>query len=173
VTLIVTLTTGLCFLIRDNRRAFVVSLAVGAVGAALIVASVAGLHYGHLSGFAFMVLVGIGLYLPYVAAQTTMFERLIAMTRDRGNLGYLIYLADSFGYLGHIVFTTVVRYFDKTPNYLHLFAVTATCMATASLASIVFAHVYFGKIGDAAVETALPEPPVLLPNPAIATVEGE
>lgn len=33
---------------------------------------------------------------------TTIFERLIAMTGERGNLGLLMYLADSFGYLGYV-----------------------------------------------------------------------
>lgn len=159
VTLIVTLTTGLCFLIRDSRQAFAVSLGIGCLGTALIVASVVGLYFGHLSGFVFMVLVGIGLYLPYVAAQTTMFERLIAMTRDRGNLGYLIYLADSFGYLGYVAFTTVVRHFQPRPDYLRLFMVTAICMAVASFASIVFAGVYFRKVG--------------LRRPGDAMIEGE
>jgi hypothetical protein len=28
-------------------------------------------------------------------------ERLMAMTRDRGNIGYRMYLADAFGYLGY------------------------------------------------------------------------
>ena len=67
------------------------------VGAALV-----GLAAGLLSPFAFMVLHGLGLYLPYVAIHTTIFERLIAMTRDRGNIGYLMYLADAFGYLGYV-----------------------------------------------------------------------
>ena len=43
-----------------------------------------------------------GIYLPYVAVHTTLFERLVALTRDRGNLGFLLYLADSFGYLGYV-----------------------------------------------------------------------
>jgi hypothetical protein len=55
-----------------------------------------------MSAFPFMVLVGLGLYLPYVAVHTTVFERLLAMTRDRGNVGFLLYVADSFGYLGYV-----------------------------------------------------------------------
>ena len=109
VALTVMLANGLCFLIKDNRRAFFVALAIGGCGTALVAAGVAGLHYGLLDGFAFMVLVGIGLYLPYVAIHTTIFERLIAMTRDRGNLGYLMYLADAFGYLGYPIFMTACR----------------------------------------------------------------
>jgi hypothetical protein len=150
VVLIVTLATGLCFLIRDSRKAFTTSLAIGGFGTALLLASVAGLHYGRLGGFAFMVLAGIGLYLPYVAAQTTLFERLIAMTRDRGNLGYLIYLADSFGYLGYSVYMTAARYFGATNDYLRLFTTTAVCLAIASCACLVFAGVYFRNAGSRA-----------------------
>jgi len=50
-----------------------------------------------------MVFLGLGLYLPYVAVQTSIFERLMAMTRDRGNISYLVTLADAFGYLGLVV----------------------------------------------------------------------
>ena len=49
-----------------------------------------------------MVLTGLGLYLPYVLVHTTLFERLMAVTRDGGNLGFLMYLADSAGYMGYV-----------------------------------------------------------------------
>ena len=49
-----------------------------------------------------MVMVGLGLYLPYVAVHATIFERLLAMTREKGNVGFLMYLADSTGYLGYV-----------------------------------------------------------------------
>ena len=49
-----------------------------------------------------MVLTGLGLYLPYVLVHTTLFERLMAVTRDGGNLGFLMYLSDSAGYLGYV-----------------------------------------------------------------------
>jgi hypothetical protein len=49
-----------------------------------------------------MVLLGLGLYLPYVALHTTLFERLLGMTRERGNIGFLMYVVDSVGYLGYV-----------------------------------------------------------------------
>jgi hypothetical protein len=94
---------GSVVFIRDNRRAFFVALALAMGGATLIAAALIGLNAGVLSPFAFMVLHGLGLYLPYIAVHTTIFERLIAMTRDRGTIGYLMYLADSFGYLGYVI----------------------------------------------------------------------
>jgi hypothetical protein len=57
----------------------------------------------------FMVLVGAGLYLPYVAVHTTVFERLIALTRNRGNMGFLMYVVDSVGYLAYVVVLLVPK----------------------------------------------------------------
>lgn len=37
--------------------------------------------YGLVSPYLFMVACGVGLYFPYVAFQTTVFERLIAIAR--------------------------------------------------------------------------------------------
>ena len=147
VALMVMLANGLCFLIRDNRRAFFVGLAIGGCGTALVLGSVAGLHFGLLNGFAFMVLVGIGLYLPYVAIHTTIFERLIAMTRDHGNLGYLMYLADAFGYLGYPIFMLLCRPLFGRVDALRLFMATCLVMALFSLACILSAAVYFRNVG--------------------------
>ncbi len=49
-----------------------------------------------------MVLIGQSLYLPYVAVHTTVFERLLAMTRAPGNSGFFLYVVDSVGYLGYV-----------------------------------------------------------------------
>jgi len=147
VALMVMLANGLCFLIKDSRTAFFVSLSISACGTLLVAASVIGLRLGVLDGFAFMVLVGIGLYLPYVAIHTTIFERLLALTRDRGNLGYLMYLADAFGYLGYPIFMLLCRLVFGPSNALRLFSVTCLVMAVISLACIILATAYFRNLG--------------------------
>jgi hypothetical protein len=93
---------GCAVLIRENRRAFFFALATCGLGFVLIAAALVSRSVNGLSGFAFMVLIGLGLYLPYVAFHTTLFERLLAMTRERGNIGFLMYVADSIGYLGYV-----------------------------------------------------------------------
>ena len=93
---------GLAVLIDDNRRAFFGAIAMALAGLFLVAAALAGWMQNALSPLAFMVLHGLGLYLPYVLFHTTLFERLIALTRDRGNIGYLMYLADAVGYLGYV-----------------------------------------------------------------------
>lgn len=90
VALGVMLSSGLLVTIKDNGRAFLTAVGIAIFGFGLVMYSLIALDGGSLSGFPFMVLVGLGLYLPYVVVHTTIFERLIALTRDRGNLGYLI-----------------------------------------------------------------------------------
>lgn len=118
----VMLVIGSTVLIRNNRTAFFASFGVCALGFALVLLALAGLRAEMLSGFQYMVITGLGLYFPYVAIHATVFERLMAMNRDRGNIAYLMYLADAFGYLGYVgVMLTkniVVRSHDSFDLYI-------------------------------------------------------
>ena len=101
VTVAVLIFCGLGSLVRDNRRAFLLSLGSAAVGCAVVVLAVECHAAGWLEAFGLMVTVGFGCYLPYITIHTTVFERLIAVFRERGNLVFLLYVADSVGYLGY------------------------------------------------------------------------
>ncbi len=137
VALGVVAVNGSVFLVRDNRRSFFLALAVSLGGLLAGTVAVIGQRSGWLGGFPFMVLLGLGLYLPYVAVHTTVFERLIAMTRDRGNLGYLLYLADAFGYLGYVavmVFKLVAKPEGNFLQFFHHTALIALVLAIAAFA---------------------------------------
>jgi Family of unknown function (DUF5690) len=126
---------GLMSFIRDNWMAFLVGLALSSLG--LVVAGVAVLAWpvGGISPLGFMILFGLGMYLPYVAVHATVFERLIALTRDRGNLGFLMYVADALGYLGVIgvmsVRGRVLASGEVLPWFLRIAWVTALISALA------------------------------------------
>jgi ABC-type transport system involved in multi-copper enzyme maturation permease subunit len=47
-----------------------------------------------------MTLVGTGVYMAYIPFNSLLFDRLIATFKHAGNVGFLMYLVDSFGYLG-------------------------------------------------------------------------
>lgn len=133
VALGVLLVNGLAVLIRDNRTAFFSALGVSVGGILLILVALCGLHARLISGFGFMALAGLGLYLPYVAVHTTVFERLIAMTRERGNIGFLMYVADSVGYLGYVALMLVHGLIAQADNLLPFFVSMCWCMASLSL----------------------------------------
>ena len=85
-------------LIRNNEKAFGAGLILSGLGFGLILVSLVGLQAGWVNPFNFVVLIGLGLYLPYIAIHATVFERLIAYTREKATIGYLMYLADATSY---------------------------------------------------------------------------
>jgi len=117
VTLGVTLISSVMVLIHHNRRAFFTSLGLSIGGFGLLLLASWGLGHG-LDGYWFMVLVGLGVYIPYVQIHTTVFERLIAMTRDQGNIGYLMYLVDTVGYMGYVLLMFSKNHLAPEGGYL-------------------------------------------------------
>ncbi len=122
--------------VRDNKRAFNLSLLTCLAGFLLLISALIGRPAG-LGGFAFMVMVGLGLYLPYVAVHATIFERLLAMTRERGNVGFLMYLADSTGYLGYVGCMLFKGAFSHQQDFLPFF--TTACWITCVLSILCIA----------------------------------
>lgn len=145
VGLVVLLVTGLMVLIRDNRKAFFAGLGLAFVGTLLLGAALIGLRLNLLSPLAFMVLLGLGLYFPYVIVQTALFERLLAMTQERGNVGYLIYLVDSWGYLGYVAVIFAKNLFAPKGEFLGFFLMLSTGIAVLCALFLVPCAVYFAR----------------------------
>lgn len=131
--------------IEDNRRAFFASLLSCALGFVVLAVALAGLRGGWLGGFAFMVLVGLGLYLPYVAMQAAVFERMLAMTRESGNIGFLVYVIDAVGYLGYVVVMLIRNYGQPGAHVLGLLKSTALLTVILSLACLAVAWAFFAR----------------------------
>lgn len=121
VTLGILLASGCAVFVRDNRAAFFVSLGTCCAGFVLIGTALLGQQTRVIGAFPFMVMIGLGMYLPYVAMHTTVFERLLAMTRERGNLGFLMYVADAFGYLGYVFVMVTRNLWTTTGDFLQFF----------------------------------------------------
>jgi hypothetical protein len=150
----VLIVNGCAVLVRDNRHAFFVALTTCATGFVMVLAALLGQQLGILSGFAFVVFIGLGLYLPYVAMHTTVFERLLAMTRDRGNLGFLMYVADAFGYLGYIAVMLIRNYWSGGGEFLGFFTWCCWGATAVSLACLLLAWRYFAGRCPAIAEPA-------------------
>jgi hypothetical protein len=143
VVLGVLLVNGFIVLVRDNRRAFFLAVTISMAGLCLIAVALLARSAGMIGPFVFMVLLGFGLYVPYVAVQTTIFERLIAMTRDRGNIGFLVYLADSFGYLGYVAVMAGKNFYGVKGDILVLFKATSWVVTVVAILAMVLALVFF------------------------------
>lgn len=131
--------------IRDNHLAFYMALGICAIGLAFLVAALLGLSNGILGGYWFMVLIGLGLYFPYVAFHTMIFERLLAMTRDRANVGFLMYVVDATGYLGYVSVMVMRHFFTIHGNMLEWFTWLSWLFVVVSIGCLFFAVRSFGR----------------------------
>jgi hypothetical protein len=111
-----------------------------------------------------MVLMGLGLYLPYVAMHTTVFERFLAMTRERGNLGFLMYVADSIGYLGVVGVLLARNWFQVSGNFVQFFVFSSWVAVGFSVLCLALSWSYFFRR-----TTTTPNP---APVPATPATEG-
>lgn len=123
-------------LVRENRRAFLIGLLLAGGGIVLGLVSLEARRHGLVSPFVFMVILGAGMYLPYVVIHTTVFERLIGFTRARANLGFLMYVADAAGYVGYVGVMLGRGLFPGTGRFLDFFLAAAATLLVAALAGV-------------------------------------
>jgi hypothetical protein len=143
VSFFVIIVNGLSIFIANHYKALQTSLFTCLVGLLLLLLAVTGLHYG-LDSFSFMVLAGLGIYIPYVAVHTTIFERLVALTKERANIGFLMYVADSAGYTGYILIM-LFKYIAPPAAHgvLGLFLTLAVVLSFAGIVLLIFCYRYF------------------------------
>lgn len=133
VMLGVVVINGMAFLVKSNRTALIASLGLLCLGFVIVLAAIGGQVGGVLPPLAFMVLLGLGMYIPYVAFHTTVFERLVAAFRETGTIGYLMYLADAVGYLGYVSVMVLRNVLSDDANFLSLLIGTSGAVAMISI----------------------------------------
>ncbi|CAK9037442.1 Phosphonoacetaldehyde hydrolase (Phosphonatase) (Phosphonoacetaldehyde phosphonohydrolase) [Durusdinium trenchii] len=140
----VVIVTGFTIWIRNNRAAFLGSLAIACAGFLIVCASVLGQQANVFSPMAFMVLLGTGMYIPYVIIHTTVFERMIATFRETATIGYLMYLADAIGYLGYVAVMIYRNLSSGEVPYLPLLLWMSAVVAIVSIviAGLLIVHYY-------------------------------
>lgn len=132
--------------IRHNLTALRVIFSLMSGAFVAVAASALLQEQGLISPFVFMVTCGVGLYVPYVAFHTTVFERLIAAARRPCNLGFLMYLADALGYLGYAVVIFIREVATSPTTVLPFFVTTLLGVGVLSIVALLLALVYFERV---------------------------
>lgn len=125
VSLIILVILGLLFVIKNNFRALMVSHFIIIFGFLLLGVSTYLFTKQIISPMLWVILTGAGLYLGYVPFNSMFFDRMIAAFNINGNVGFLIYLADSFGYLGSLGVLLYKNFGENDMSYLNFFINTS------------------------------------------------
>lgn len=144
VSIIVLALLGLFFLIKNNLSAVKLMLITMFLGISLMGISTLLFENGIIkSPMIWMICVGTGLYIAYVPHGSMLFERLVALFRFKGNAGYLIYLADSFGYLGSVLVLLYKEFFFGDSSIYNFFIRFSYLIFFTGIGSLLFSNAYF------------------------------
>jgi len=134
---------GAMMLIRSNRAAFLLTHAMMIAGAAAIGLSTWAFQAGWIDGLAWMIAIGAGLYVCYTPYNAVLFERLVAASRHVGTAGFLIYLADAFGYAGAVGLMLFKNFGAVELDWLSFFINGAYVASILSVALVLASVLYF------------------------------
>lgn len=134
---------GLVMLIKNNMKAFMVNHVMILVGALLVGISTILFTGNLISPVLWMVLSGFGLYLGYVPFNTILFERLIATFKYVSNIGFAMYLADSFGYLGSVGVMLFKDFSERDVSWLSFFISGSLILSVVGIVLTIFSGIYF------------------------------
>ncbi|UII81634.1 DUF5690 family protein [Flagellimonas sp. CMM7] len=120
---------GSLFYIKDNLKALFAYHSLLLLGTVVLGLATLLFQAGLLNPFLWMVLTGFGLYICYVPFNCLFFDRFIATFRIRGNSGFLIYIADAFGYVGSVLVLLYKNFGQANLSWLNFFIYGAYVVA--------------------------------------------
>jgi len=143
ITLVILALIGSMVIIKNSFKALMIAHLFIAIGFVVAGLSTYLFTKGMVAPIWWMTLVGLGLYMVYIPFNSVFFERMIAAFRFTGNVGFLIYLADSFGYLGSVSVLLSKEIFKVQLNWVQFFSNSVMILSVVGVAITVYAAWYF------------------------------
>jgi MFS family permease len=143
VTLVVLVVIGSLMIIKNNYRAMVINHIIVFIGMVTVGLSTWAFEEKLISAPAWMILIGMGLYFGYIQFNSIFFDRLIATFSYVSTVGFLIYLADSVGYLGSVSVLLFKEFGRKNVTWLDFFISGGYIMSIAGSILILLSLVYY------------------------------
>lgn len=145
ISLLVLAIVGGFFMIKNNYKAFQLTHTVIFLGF-LLAALATFLFQVHLiSPLIWFVTATSGLYLGYVPYNCLYFERMLATFKVQGNVGFVMYIADAFGYLGTVFVLLLKEFVTIKYSWVHFFSLLFYVFAAIGMFLIIRGAYLSGK----------------------------
>jgi len=143
VTITVLIVIGSLMVIKNNYKAMVINHIIVLVGMVMVGVSTWAFESNLIGAPLWMVLVGTGLYFGYIQFNSIFFDRLIATFKYVSTVGFLIYLADSIGYLGSVSVLLFKEFGQKDMSWLNFFTAGGYILSITGSILIILSLIYF------------------------------
>lgn len=135
--------TALIYFIKDHKKAFWLNHLMIFAGSFLILISTLSFQNYYIDAFGWSVFMGIGLYMAYVPYNGMLFDRLLAVLKEKANVGFLFCLADFSGYLATVFILTYQNFGTHKTSWLHFLIDLSQILPIFCIASITISFFYF------------------------------
>jgi MFS family permease len=160
ISIVILILLSLLILVKNNLKAFMLIHVMIITGCFIIMAGTLLYQLGAIQAVVWMILVGIGLFMTYLPYNAVFFERLIATYHHKGNIGFLIYLADAFGYLASISILGVKELGNPGIEWLDFFTGSLWIAASLGFLLAIFSMIYFKRKATATQKLISHENPI-------------
>ncbi len=122
ISCIVLVVIAVLFLIKNNLLAFRLTHILVIAGIALSAISTLLFNGNYIGPFNWILIAIAGLYLAYLPFNCLYFERMLALYKIKGNVGFVMYIADAFGYLGTVSVLLIKEFIPLQYNWVKFFS---------------------------------------------------
>jgi len=145
VSVILLILMGCMILVKNNLKAFKYTHYIIIVG--FLITGISSMLFieNQISAFWWLAMVGLGLYTTYIPFNCIFFERLIAAFRYPGTVGFLIYVADSFGYLGSVLVLLTKEFLKVKLKWSGFYSHGVVILSILGIAGTILSLVYFSN----------------------------
>jgi hypothetical protein len=99
-----------------------------------------------IGAFSWMLLSTTGLYLAYLPFNCVYFERMLATYKINGNIGFIMYIADAFGYLGTVAVLLIKEFIPIKYSWINFFSFLFYSAAIIGVVLIIISLSTHGKL---------------------------
>jgi Family of unknown function (DUF5690) len=145
IGLIICLLTALMYFVKDHKTAFWLNHLMIFVGCAMILISTISYQNHYINSFGWSVMMGIGIYMAYVPYNGMLFDRLLAVLKEKANVGFLFYLADFSGYLATVLILIYQNFGTQKTSWLGFLIDLSQLLPLFCIISITISFFYFNQ----------------------------
>lgn len=143
IGLVICLLTALIYFVKDHKTAFWLNHLMIFIGCALIFISTVSFQNHFINSFGWSVFMGIGIYMAYVPYNGMLFDRLLAVLKEKANVGFLFYLADFSGYLVTVFILIYQNFGTHKTSWFSFLRDLSQILPLFCLVSITISFFYF------------------------------
>lgn len=131
--------------VTNNLRALCLLHWVVIAGFALSALSTALFQLDIINGLWWMLLLNAGLYMSYIPFNCIFFDRLVAASGSIANAGFLIYVADAFGYIGTIVILLFKNFIQPQLQWIDFVVTGSYSFGVMGMVVMALSLIYFKR----------------------------